>query len=52
MASEEVRNKLFEKIEAAAEEFTDPISLLRLAEAYAWLYRPGASHGGGTTQES
>jgi hypothetical protein len=35
--------------EADSVQVSDPTSyLLRLAEAYAWVIRPGSSHSGGT----
>lgn len=47
MATEsEVQEKLLDQILAAASESKHPVVLLQLAEAFAWVVRPGNSHGG------
>jgi hypothetical protein len=46
MASEDdVRQVLLQAIHTAARAPQSPTNLLRLAEAYAWILVPGASHG-------
>jgi hypothetical protein len=39
------RMVLFRQIERAASAETDPLALLRLAEAPAWIVEPGQPHG-------
>ncbi len=46
MASQDdVRQVLLEALHTAARAQQSPANLLRLAEAYAWILMPGASHG-------
>ena len=40
------------QIVKALENATAPKSLLQLAEAWAWVQRPGQSHGGGAEASS
>jgi hypothetical protein len=50
--SEETKEALLTSIKAATENQEHPTSLLRLAEAYAWVTRPAQPHGGASSQES
>lgn len=52
MASkDEARERLYTKIYEAADAYTHPRDLLRLAEAFAWLTVPGQPHGGSANSE-
>jgi hypothetical protein len=39
------RAAILRAIKASAEAYEDPMSLLHLAEAWAWLVRPNPGHG-------
>lgn len=47
MTDSEVRAALLTAIGEATKGQKHPESLLKLAEAYAWVFRPSQSHGGG-----
>ncbi|MGH2806594.1 MAG: hypothetical protein ACRDKT_04895 [Actinomycetota bacterium] len=42
-----VKAKLLQQIHVVLNQEQNSQSLLRLAEAYAWVVRPGQPHGGG-----
>ncbi|MGD9695822.1 MAG: hypothetical protein AB7V42_09210 [Thermoleophilia bacterium] len=45
--AEQAREALIAAIAAQAERAPNASTLLRLAEAYAWVVQPGQAHGGG-----
>ena len=44
---DDAREALLKQIVEITPEMKQPSSLLKLAEAYAWVMSPGHSHGGG-----
>jgi hypothetical protein len=46
-SAEQARDALIAAIAAQAETAPNATTLLRLAEAYAWIVEPAQSHGGG-----
>ncbi len=46
-SAEEARDALIAAIAAQAAAAPNATTLLRLAEAYAWVVSPGQAHGGG-----
>jgi hypothetical protein len=46
----ETQLALMQQIRVQAESAASAIAVLQLAEAFAWLTRPGQPHGGSTQQ--